>query len=268
MQENNFYDYNDYRLLMRKKFEFLKASRKKMSLEVVADSIGISKSFFKMILDQERHISIDKLSGVARAFNMDRNERNYFIFLACKNLVEDPNMDEFFGNILRVLKAQKGADFHNFEEDLISRNVFESSLKMTLTSLKRFKDFQDDPQWVQKQLADKTISVEEIEKAQQELKAAAPAIENLQGRSVPTGHFLEMSVGLNLVAKACATPEIYKPVQFHMCSLSFDEENEKKAFQLFSEFQNKLKELSTQSQDPISVLFISNNMICVANKAT
>lgn len=264
----NFYEYDDYRRLLSDKFKILKATQKKMSLEMIAKKIGISRSFLKMIMDKQRHISIDKLASVAKAFKMDRHEKNYFIFLACKALVKDSDTEDFFGNILRVLRAQEGAAFPTFEEEAVNDVVFADSLNMVLGSLKRFSSFQDNPKWMSQQLCDKGISIQKIGSARQALKEVDTKGDFVQGKSGPGDHsFQKGKVGLKMAASALETPEVFRPIQFYMCSLAFDLERERQAFQLFLDLRDKLKELSAQSVDPTSVLFISNNMFCVANKS-
>lgn len=237
-----------------------------MSLQQIAEKIGISKSFLQMILDRKRHLSIDKLSKVAKAFKMDRAEKNYFIFLACKNLVASPDMNEFFGDILSVMKAGKGLHYPSLEEELANQKIFESSLKMILRSLPRFKNYQDDPKWIQKQLSGKKYTLDEIKQALAENKEVPLHSNAPQGDFNPRAEFQRFKIGLRAAADMCEAPELYKPLQSYMCSHSFDAENEQKAFDLFVELRGKLKELSDQSKDPISVLFVSNNLFCVANK--
>jgi hypothetical protein len=263
-EQKKFLEYSDYRDLIKDKFVDLKVRHKKISLEGVASRIGISKSFLKMVIDKERHLAVDKLTKVSKVFGMSADEKNYFIFLALKTIVNDKDMEDFFNNLLLTLKAQQGVRFPNIAEELRSIQTFESSLTMILSSLARFDSFKDDPEWVAKQLNNKKISPEEIQSALQKSSADKTFV---NGQGPPSeNRWQPFKVGFKQMLDVVEDPYAFRPFQMYMCALAFDEANEAKAFELFLELREKLKALAAQSVNPNSVLFVNNGLACVAMK--
>ncbi|WP_374073665.1 TIGR02147 family protein [Bdellovibrio bacteriovorus] len=260
------YEYDEYREYLRDKFTYLKSTYKKMSLEFLAKKIGISKSFLKMVLDGERHLSMDKLVSVVKAFEMSRDEKSFFIFLACKNMVDDKDMNSFFGNLLKILSTHKGAYFPTPEEIKVDRTVYASSLSMIIQTMRQLDGYQEDAVWIKKHLKDQKISLKEIQEVLANLKQNEVTNSRPQGVLYPTyDGFMRTRVGLKLASEVCAAPLTYRPLKSFMVTYTLDNESHDKAFEIFTEMHDKLEALEQRCKKPTMVLFASNNMFTVAD---
>lgn len=264
-ETKSFYEYDDYRTLLKEKFEYLKSTTKKLSLEYLAKKIGISKSFLKMVLDGDRHISLDKLAAVAETFEMKRDEKNYFIFLACRNSVDDKEMGTFFDGILKTLATRKGSYFPNVEELRVNNAIFNSSLSMTMQNMRQLEGYQEDPAWIKKYLKDPKVTLKDIEQVLETFKKNDIAPGSVDAVLSPTDDFTVARVGLRLAADVVADPHKFKPMKYYMCAYRFDEEKQKKAFQLFTEFHEKLRQMNDECKKATMVVFVSDNIFTVAD---
>ncbi|WP_413289681.1 TIGR02147 family protein [Bdellovibrio sp. HCB337] len=269
MNKDTIFEAKDYRLLLKKLFVSLKSERKKMSLQKIADKIGISKSFLKMVMDQQRHISVENMRKVAEAFNMDSRQKTYFYFLVLENLMTDKAMKSFFANLLSMIRSLEHLPLPDLNDLVKNDFVFDSSLHMIIKSLHRFPSFKNEANWVQQQLSVKGVKIHEIEQVLAQFsQSSTVANEFVHGQALTgTEGFERYKIGLKLAAQATEDATTYKPLRFEMMSLSFDRDSEQKAFEAFNEFRNKLVELSKGTTSPNSVIFVSNNMFCVANES-
>ncbi|WII73932.1 TIGR02147 family protein [Bdellovibrio sp. 22V] len=260
------YEYREYREFLHDKFIFLKSTYKKMSLEFLAKKIGISKSFMKMVLDGERHLAIDKLANVAKAFELSRSEKSYFVFMACQNMMEDKEMSSFFEDILKILRIHQGAYFPSAEEIKVERSVYASALSMTIQTMRLLPEYQDDAHWIKEQLMDPKVTLKEIEEVLASLQKNEVAPENFQGVLYPSQDgFMRVRMGLKLAAEMCAAPKTFMPAKAFMCTYTLDDQTEKKAFEIFSDMHDRLEALEKNTKTPTMVLFASDTLFCVAD---
>jgi AraC-like DNA-binding protein len=259
----NFFTFTDYRLLMKECFHQHKSARSTASLQSVADKIGISKSYLKMIMDQERHLSMEKISIFAKIFKFNNQEKNFFYFLYLENQIQDPELKTLFLNMQRL--SPNISDFSSMEiaQQISNKITFKSALHMILSSIKRFSNFKKDSAWVARQLHDKTITDDEVTSA---LKDMENTTNDFVQWHALTPDFSMYNIGLKMAEKSLGQPTVFKPCQFYMMSLSLDLESERIAFKEFVALKEKLIDLSNKAKDPSSVIYVSNNMFCVADK--
>ncbi|QDK36365.1 TIGR02147 family protein [Bdellovibrio sp. NC01] len=265
MSQKSFYHYQDYRELLRDKFEDLKQTHKNITLQLIAEEIGISKSFFKMVMDQERHLSLDKLSGAAKAFRMGKDEKNYFVFLACKNTVDDKDMTYFFDTLLKIISGQKGASFPSADQIKVDEAVFNNSLNTIVQTMSQLEGYQKDPEWIQAQLRNQNISKADVAKSLKTLKDSDVPEGHVETAATTEESFARGRVGLKLASEAFGEPATYRPIRYFNMTYAVDEASRKELFKLFSDFHDKAEALGKKSKSPTSIVYSSCSMFTVAD---
>ncbi|MBO9667942.1 MAG: TIGR02147 family protein [Bdellovibrio sp.] len=93
--------YSDYRRFLLDMYKFRKEGNVGFSFEFISSKIGTSRSYLKNIMDGRRHLSIDKISAVGKAFKLDKSEMDYFSVLVLKDICEEPLLKDLLKEILR-----------------------------------------------------------------------------------------------------------------------------------------------------------------------
>lgn len=273
-------EYKDYRSFLSSKFLALKAEKKKTSLESMARRIGVSKSFFRFVLIGKRHLMLDILPKISKAFGLERAEYQALIYMVCRDTCRDKEASDFFQNILAGMKDKGVLSYlkENLETDK-SDGLFGNWLSMVIHSLAKQSKFKADVEWIKSRLANKNITSEKINEALNYLIESKSLVRDKQGHwktagfvfNKPEANVLDgfkiYQVGLSAMKPVTEMPELYRPVSFHMMTLSFDEKNVARTGEILSECRNALIALSQETKDPTHVVFLSLNSACLAKPA-
>jgi len=271
-------NYHDYRDFLKIRFEELKQAKSSFSLQACAKRSGISKALLQFLLSKKRHVGLDKLPGLAKAFKMSPEEESFVYMLACKNSSKNPQIVEHFEQILaRMRNRHIKTDVESLPENPnISENHYNDSLFMILQSMVNLEAFQEDPQWILDNLKIKNLAKDKVVATLKELESNKTLTRNSEGRLVttsggmhrpdpydPKGQKVYQRIALS-VAELLEHPEMYRPSVYMGMALSMDEENLAKAEKFMIEVHHQLNAFAKASHKKTAVVYSGNFLMAVA----
>lgn len=275
LEPANFLDYRDF---LKSRFDQLKKASPSFSLQVCAKRGGISKALLQFLLSKKRHLGLDKIPGLAKAFKLTPDEESFVYILACKNASKSPQIQEHFEqNLSRIRHRYIKTDIESMPDKKDGKEEnYANSLFMILTSLVNVVGFKEDPQWILENLKIKNLSKAKIAAALKELEETKTLIRNAEGKLIvgsggvyrpdpqdPKGHKLYQRIAES-VAQLLEHPEMYRPSVYMGMALSMDEENLVKAEKYMIEVHHDLNALAKASQQKTSVVYVGNFLMAVA----
>jgi uncharacterized protein (TIGR02147 family) len=158
----NITQYGDYRLFLKDLFASLKSQGHKISYQYCAKHLKTSKNYIKLIMDRKRHLSLDKVTKIAKLFKLSKFEKQVLFFLVLKGTVEDAEMVSYFDGVLGSLKSRQTLGHIDTmkESDPSSEVIYGDWLKLLLHSAVNLKGFKSDPEWMQQTLVEPFSSTE------------------------------------------------------------------------------------------------------------
>lgn len=275
LEPANFLDYRDF---LKSRFDQLKKASPSFSLQVCAKRGGISKALLQFLLSKKRHVGLDKIPGLAKAFKLTPDEESFVYILACKNASKSPQIQEHFEqNLSRIRHRYIKTDIESMPDKKDGKEEnYANSLFMILTSLVNVVGFKEDPQWILENLKIKNLGKAKIAAALKELEETKTLIRNAEGKLIvgsggvyrpdpqdPKGHKLYQRIAES-VAQLLEHPEMYRPSVYMGMALSMDEENLVKAEKYMIEVHHHLNALAKASQQKTSVVYVGNFLMAVA----
>lgn len=110
MDKTKIEDFADYRDFLKLRFGLLRAANPRISMQVCATRMNVSKSYVKAILDKKRQLALDRIPDAARAFSVSESDFSFFVFLVCKCTVNDLRMKQYFSDVLQFCKNKTSRD--------------------------------------------------------------------------------------------------------------------------------------------------------------
>jgi len=273
MEIINFSDYRDFlKLKVDEKKQFAK-----FSYQSFANKLGVTKSYLKLVVDKQRHISIEKAFPISRFFGLNAFESQYFYFMVLKNSLTDSTDSEFFDSILKSYSAFRRCDY-NITPELENSEYFYNWVNMAILSLVGLRDFNLDLEWIHKKLGGElVVSRDEIERSvnfllvnnflkknsqneKRDLISNVPAWDSLDYRRFHTG-LIRTHKALDLKGKT----SLHRPNRHHMFVMAMSLENSKKVIAAYDELEKKLIEISTCKQEAEVVMMVSNNVFKISS---
>lgn len=238
----------------------------------------LSKSHLQFLFKKKRHLSLDKLPGLAKALRLS-NEEEYFLYLQiCKNSSRSAYVKSHFEKILSRLRHEKVVTtLPSPKPSAVSYEfLYEDALAMILHTLARLEDFQEDPTWIMSVLPIKDVTRDRIESTLKLLEEKGAFVRDSNGRLRqkefpfwrpdplnPRGQDVYRK-GAEAVCRLLETPEVYKPSVYMLMSLAMDEERLRMAERMMIDLHHGLRALADQSVDPTATIFAGNFFMTLA----
>ncbi len=271
------WDFEDYREYLASIYERRRVSHPRASSYLAfARRAGLSKTYIRHVLAKERHLRLDHVPAVLRAFHVERDEFQYFTLLVCRNLSQDRDMIDQFACALRGLRAsEQDVPGRSPEVSPANRTLFSSALAMIVHSLTRQPQFRANPAWIASRLARDFVSEQEIAEVLSALIRNGSIVQNADGswqkapfvynraESISNERYRVYHVGLEMAAEAASYPRHYRPGQFVMLSLSYDAATANQAIERVLACRDELISLSKACEKPTQVFFGNLNLSAV-----
>ena len=278
-----FQDYRDYlRSLVDEKKQLLK---NRFSFQIFSQSLALSKSYLKMVIDKKRHISIERIFQISSYFKLSNVENQYFIFLFLKNTSKNKNIVSFFETILQTYKIRwASGSFNNERLPENPQSLYYSFqwLQMSLAEVLQLEPNGMTAETAHQLLGgDLIASIDEINGGLLNLqKLNVVSFDSDLWKSQiscilndPSPWDLEevkkFKTGTRRAEIALENFEknnIHAPARYHLYCMSLSKENCEEAIKLYDEFEMKIQELASRDQVKEDVLFVSNNVFSVIQK--
>lgn len=271
-------NYSDYRDFLKFRFNSLKQENPRFSLMYCSRKSKISKALLQFLFNKKRHISLDKFPALAQTLKLS-NDEEYFVYLMiCKNSSQNEYVKTHFEKIL--MRIRNGFIITTTKEPKRStddsKSFYQDAYAMFMQALVRLPDFQEDADWILKNLPIRHLTKEKIESTIENLIKTGGAERDSKGRLHakeltvwrpdpydPTGHSVYTKAA-EAVADLMQTPSAYRPSVYMSMSLAMDEKNLQETERLMIEVHHKICEFAKQSTTPTATVFISNFFLTLA----
>lgn len=274
-------NFSDYRDFFKFRFDGLKEKFTSISLQSIANKSGLSKSHVQFLFKKERHITLDKFPRLAKALKLTEEEEYFTYLLICKNSSQNEYVKSHFESIMKrirhqYVKVHPEAGLVEKNLETINKSSYNKLLNMVLKSLIRLKEFKEDGHWIIENIAIDDISSIEVNNALKELEKSSQIQRDQNGKLISNDHdlfrpdpydpsgFDIYTKAAEFVLKLMQKPELYSPAVYSSMSLAMSEENLLKAEKLMIETHHKLCQLSKDSLDPTSVIFVGNFLMTLS----
>ncbi len=276
-------NFDDYRDFIQFRFNELKKTKKYFSYQVAATDLKTTRSYLKLVGDKKRHISIEKVEALSRYFNLNDEEKQYFLFLFLKNTAKGPELKEFFATVLGSYVAYQR--FPNTEAKLTENFTNQNShfgnwVNLAILGLATFPGYQHEVVWIQKKLGGKNMaSTETIKKSLAELEKDGSMIKTKKGWALQVADFIAPTkpfdiqsnqiyrVGLaraDLALAEFGKSPLHRPSRHHMYCLELSNADGAELMKMYDDFQERLIEFLKKAKNPERLFFISNNAFAIS----
>jgi uncharacterized protein (TIGR02147 family) len=181
--------YSDYRIFLKDFFLYKKTQNSSYSHRVFIRKAEMSSpSHLKMVIDGKRNLTGKTLKKYIGAIGLKKKEANFFSLLV--NYNQETNHEEkiaLFQEIMNERRKKGLSDIEEVQYDFLSKWHY-----VAIYCLLDLKGFKSDPAWISSKLK-KKVSLQNIEKALNELKRLKLITENDQGELVQTNGPLDTS---------------------------------------------------------------------------
>ncbi|MEO0337333.1 MAG: TIGR02147 family protein, partial [Pseudomonadota bacterium] len=144
-------EYKDYRAFLKARYEEVKG--KTLTFEKVAQKLGASKSFFKMLIDQKRNTTMDRLCEISKILNLSDFEKQYVIFLFLYNTSQEESAKAYFQSVLLSMHYSRPQEMPALDpKPEVPRDFFYSWLALQIICLTGFPDFFPDSSVIHQRL--------------------------------------------------------------------------------------------------------------------
>lgn len=163
--------YSDYRIYLNDYVSWKKSDNAKFSYGYFAKVLGTTKSYLKLVVSQQRNISLDMIIKISTLLKHTHFERQYFLFLYLENYSEDTEMKVYFRAML-----------NNFVIDGAPRNpvielqdekkyaAMRDWVMLSISGLAACKSYEHQADWIHRQLGgDVIVSKRQVREAMDDL---------------------------------------------------------------------------------------------------
>lgn len=275
--------YSDYRDFILACITEQKLNKTNFSYQHVANRLGTTKSYLKLVVDKKRQMSLNKVIPLCEYFKLSDFERQYFIFLYMKNTVKNAEIREFFNSILHSYLAFNRIKSHiqpSISQKASQTYVFRNWIVMAILSLARFGNYRHEAEWIQSKLGGPDIiSLDEIKLAMAQVEKEKSIVSTAKGWARSEEVFVSpvnpsdiednqrFKIGLGRAATAIdwkGKSGLHRPNRFQMYAIDLAEPEVKELINLCDEFEEKIVALAKKTKNPQKVMFISNNVFSIS----
>jgi uncharacterized protein (TIGR02147 family) len=274
------FDFENYQKYLKEMYLYRKRERSDFSHGFMASQLHTSVSYMKHVFEGRRNISIDRISSIARLFDLKEKELNFFTILVIRDLANDVETKTYLSDTLNRLKFLRSIDGSpaDDERSVQSQSVLGDWLSSAVYEMVSFADFQANPEWIRSRLVDGgKITDQEIEDLLERLvKDGALQMTDLGLK--PTGrivgspnpfasqNFMMYQALVSKTHQVLDDPAPYQPCRFLVGSFAVDEESEKKLIEQFQIFGETVQSIVQNAASKDRVVMISNNIFNVSKK--
>lgn len=275
--------FEDYRDFIQFQFQTLKKSKPKFSYQNVANDLGTTKSYLKLVIDKKRHISLDKLIGLADYFKLSSFETQYLIFSFLAATSKETEIKEFFKSILSsYLALSRSPNLPNINLDSPAYNSINHNwIRMAILNLSQRPDFTLDTNWIHMKLGgDPILTLEDIKDTLQFLLDKKFLIQTENGYKATTQDFtanpapydlddFKKSILSGLKRTQIAIEHkgkssLHRPNRHFNFGLTLSHEEVDEVMKLTNEFHDKLLQISRNSKSHDRVVFVSSHAFAIS----
>lgn len=271
-------NYKDYRDFLFHRFEGLKQANKNFSLNYCAQKSNISKSLLQFIFKKKRHISMDRLPGLAKTLKLNSDEEYFVYLMLCKDANSNPTIKDHFEKILSRIRHEYVKNKEPEPEQEVSnhKQLYLNNLAMILHAMIKLDCFKEDPEWIIKNLNINGLTITQIQNTLKQMENLNFISRDPSGRLTsnpqklwrpdpydPNGFnvFKNATESLAILMK---NAEIYKPSVYMSMALPMDEKYLLEAEKYMIEVHHHLVELSKKSIEPTAVAYFGNYFLTLA----
>lgn len=270
-------NFSDYRDFLRTRFEALRVKNKTFSLNACALKSKLSKSLLQFIFKKKRHVGIDRMPDLAKALKLTAEEEYFIYLLICRNTSRSSVIQNYFEKILDRVRHEYVVTSESAPIPVATndKKLYLNQLLMILHGMGQLKGFQEDPEWIQKNLKIPDIKSEDIIAGLKELEKSGYLFRDQQGNlKAKSDTFWRPDpfdpTGLQVFTKAAESmaylmkqPQIYKPSVYMSMTLPMDEEQLALAEKLMIEVHHQLLKMSKASSEPTALVQVANFLLTV-----
>jgi uncharacterized protein (TIGR02147 family) len=276
-------DFKDYRDFIKFRFEDLKKSDPNLSYQKVANRIGSTKSYLKLVIDKKRHMSLDKLLPLAKYFRLSTFETQFVIFLLLVATSKDPEVKEFFKSILASYQCFSRSKQTEFNLNKISDTKFASHewIQMAILELSSRPDFSAKAEWIHKKLGGNPIlSLNQAQEAMDLLIAKRLLLKQNDGMKSRKRDYLwdaspfDLDDFQRMFLSGLKRAEIailqkgksslHRPNRHHSYCLTLSHEEVDKVMKLSEEFRDKFLEIAKNSKSHDRAIFVQCHAFAIS----
>jgi uncharacterized protein (TIGR02147 family) len=154
------FSYHDYRLFLREYFAYWKTRKTDFSLRALAREVGVSPSYFTMVLKGGAPLSVKLIPSLGTHLCLSQEEQSFFAHLI--DLIEARDLSEQKQAFKRLSKFGLYKSRHQVE--LLAHQYFSNWYYVAIRELANRKDFKPDPKWINQRL-ERKISTSDVREA-------------------------------------------------------------------------------------------------------
>jgi hypothetical protein len=258
--------FENYRAYLKALFAHRKSFSKHFSHQLLARKTRTNTSYFKHVFDERRHISLDKISIISKAFELTPPELRIFTVMVVRELVTDLETREYFAEVLAALQSQTtnlAGFIKQSEGKFVVSSVLTDWLSTAIAEMSRFKDFKNSITWIKHRLIDgEKITEKEIRLALDKNETQGHSGEKsyyLANAFTPES-FLSFRPAFEKTWEVLGDPARYRACQFTVGTFAVNSEDQKRIFQLFTKFRDEALEIGAKSRNPVALLSLTGGL--------
>jgi uncharacterized protein (TIGR02147 family) len=272
------YEYKNHRSYIRSIFLFKKKNIPAFSYSYCAKKMKVSSGYLKNVFTGRRDLGLDYVSVFSKTFGLSGDEKRYLTVMIICDQSKDAELRDYFQGVLATLRA-RALEFRNqsyFNQPNTTEKTLSDVTDHLVLSLVKLKGFKPDEDWIGKRICSpKKLTQKEIERSLENLKKRSLIVLEMGEYRVlddclsspdpyDPDSFKIYRTGLKQIDQALEQISDYKSCNFFMANLTIDENQERKALEIFNRCRDELMALEKQSSNPEKILAISNNLITLA----
>jgi uncharacterized protein (TIGR02147 family) len=184
------FDYHDYRLFLRDWFDHARENQS-LSIRDIAEKCELSTGYLPMILSGQRNLSEKSLLKLQNVLKMNQEQLAYFKSLM--DLSDSVTQSERLKSFEDIKKSRSYRKKSPKEVEIFK--YLSSWLNVAIRELAFRRDFESDPEWIQKRLVQK-VSTRDISEATQFLISHGFLVKNQHGQFMPGEKHLDCFTGV------------------------------------------------------------------------
>lgn len=188
----NLFEFVNYREYLKKYFETLKDSSAFFSYRYLEKITGLSRTYYKMVLDGRRNLTLASIAKISKAFKFSKKEAAYFEALVFYNQTRsEEERDRYFERMMNLRPPTTIQGLTVDEYEYATKTYFAEIREMTA-----LPSFQEEPDWIRKNLR-RPVSNRDIQHSLEVLERLKLLVRDEAGKLKHSGTTLESPLHAN-----------------------------------------------------------------------
>jgi uncharacterized protein (TIGR02147 family) len=145
------FSYHDYRAYLLELFEYMKCHQSQFSLRSLARAVGVSGSYFTMVLREGAPLSSKVLALLTKPLSLTHEEHSYLSHLVA--LCDAKSLEEQTRAFQKL--SRFGLYKSRHQEGILAHRYFSNWYYVAIRELANRSDFNPDPKWINQHLEKK-----------------------------------------------------------------------------------------------------------------